>query len=190
MKIRLRGALVVASVAAAAVAVAVVLAPSADAAITSSALTNPVSGKCLDVTGASNANGAQVEIWTCHNAANQLWTSTAAGELRVTIGGVTKCLDAYNNQTTNGTKIEIWSCSGGANQKWNLNSNSTITGVQSGKCLDINNNGTGDGGPVRPPVTTTSGGSPAAAPRHRLRAPGWPRRTSTSAGVTPRPRRR
>jgi hypothetical protein len=150
MRIRLRCVPAAAGAATVAVAVAatVMLAPTADAAITSSTLVNPRSGKCLDVTGVSNANGTTVQIWTCHGGANQRWTSTGAGELRVTIGGVTKCLDAYNNQTANGTKIIIWTCNGGTNQKWNLNSNQTITGVQSGKCLDIYDNGTADGAPV------------------------------------------
>ncbi len=145
MRIRVRHVLAAAGVAAVAAAATIVLTTNATAAITSSTLVNPVSNKCLDVTGGSNANGTQVEIWTCHSGANQLWTSTSAGELRVTISGVTKCLDASGASTANGTRIIIWTCNGGTNQKWNLNSNSTITGVQSGKCLDIFNNGTANG---------------------------------------------
>src|SRR6266542_806646 len=147
MTIRLRKVLSVATAGAVVVTAAVILMRPAEAAITSSQLVNPLSGKCLDVTGNSNANGTQVEIWTCKTsgADNQKWTSTSAGELRVTIGGVTKCLDAFNHQTANGTKIEIWSCNGGANQKWTLTSDSTIVGVQSGKCLDIFGNGTANG---------------------------------------------
>jgi hypothetical protein len=38
-------------------------------------------------------------------------------------------------------------CHGAANQQWNLNANGTITGVQSGSCLDVTGstipNGTG-----------------------------------------------
>ncbi len=29
---------------------------------------------CLDVTGASTANGAVVELWTCNGGSNQQWT--------------------------------------------------------------------------------------------------------------------
>ena len=29
---------------------------------------------CLDVTGATTANGAQVELWTCNGGSNQQWT--------------------------------------------------------------------------------------------------------------------
>jgi Glycosyl hydrolase family 59/Ricin-type beta-trefoil lectin domain/Galactocerebrosidase, C-terminal lectin domain len=123
--------------------------PQAAGAITAITLVNPVSGKCLDVTGASNANGTQVELWTCSGNANQLWTSTSANELRVTISGATKCLDASGNGTANGTKVVIWTCSGGANQKWNLNADNTIAGTQSGKCLDINGNSTANGAIVQ-----------------------------------------
>jgi hypothetical protein len=144
MKIRVRHALVLASTVVVAAAMAA-LAPSAHAAITASPLVNPLSGKCLDVTGNVSTNGTQVEIWTCNGGANQAWTSTSANELRVTIGGVTKCLDASGGNTANGTRLIIWTCSGGANQKWTLNSNSTITGTQSGKCIDIYNNQTTNG---------------------------------------------
>jgi hypothetical protein len=151
MRIRLRHALAVSVTAAVAATATIMLVPDAQAAITASQLVNPISGKCLDVSGNSSANGTQVEIWTCKTsgADNQKWTSTSAGELRVTIGGVTKCLDAYNNQTSNATKVQIWSCNGGTNQKWTLTSNSTIVGVQSGKCLDIYNNGTANGSIVQ-----------------------------------------
>lgn len=32
---------------------------------------NPVSGKCLDVTDKSTANGARLQIWTCAGGTNQ-----------------------------------------------------------------------------------------------------------------------
>jgi hypothetical protein len=37
------------------------------------------SGLCLDVTGASTANGAAVEIWTCNGGSNQKWTGLSGG---------------------------------------------------------------------------------------------------------------
>ena len=73
------------------------------------------SGRCLDVNEASQANGAPVIIWDCHQQANQQWTVTADGELRV-YGG--KCLDVVGNATANGSRLQIWSCTGAANQRW------------------------------------------------------------------------
>ncbi|HTI20206.1 MAG TPA: endo-1,4-beta-xylanase [Kutzneria sp.] len=102
-------------------------------------------GKCLDVPGLSTTAGTQLDIWTCNGGANQLWTHTSANQLTVYSGSSQMCLDAYGNQTTPGTKVEIWTCNGGANQQWNVNSNGTITGVQSGLCLDVTGASTANG---------------------------------------------
>jgi hypothetical protein len=56
-----------------------------------------------------------------------------------------KCLDASGRGTTNGTKVIIWDCNGQTNQQWNVNSNSTITGVQSGLCIDATGADTANG---------------------------------------------
>ena len=100
------------------------------------------SGRCLDVAGQSQNNGSAVQLWDCHNGANQQWTSTTAGELRV-YGG--KCLDAEGGATSAGTRVIIWDCHGGANQRWNVNASGTITSAQSGLCLDASGNGTANG---------------------------------------------
>ena len=47
--------------------------------------------------------------------------------------------------TTPGTKVDIWDCNGGANQQWTVNADGTITGVQSGLCLDATGAGTANG---------------------------------------------
>jgi len=100
------------------------------------------SSRCLDVPGASQTNGTQLEIWDCNGGANQQWTYTADKLLRV-YG--TKCLDASGQGTVNGTQVVIWDCNGAANQQWNLNANGTVTGVQSGLCLDVTGQGTANG---------------------------------------------
>ena len=41
---------------------------------TNGTVTGTQSGLCLDVTGASTANSALVELWTCNNGTNQQWT--------------------------------------------------------------------------------------------------------------------
>jgi O-glycosyl hydrolase len=100
------------------------------------------SSRCLDVPGASQTNGTQLDIWDCNGGTNQQWTYTAGKELRV-YG--TKCLDAFGQGTANGTRVVIWDCNGGTNQQWNLNANGTVTGVQSGLCLDVTGQGTANG---------------------------------------------
>ncbi|MEV6967018.1 non-reducing end alpha-L-arabinofuranosidase family hydrolase [Hamadaea sp. NPDC051192] len=102
------------------------------------------SGRCLDVPNASQTNGTRVQLYDCNNQANQKWTYTASRQL--TVYG-NKCLDANGAATANGTAIIIWDCNGGSNQQWNINSNGTISGAQSGRCLDVW--GTGNGQQVQ-----------------------------------------
>ncbi|MFI1521986.1 extracellular catalytic domain type 1 short-chain-length polyhydroxyalkanoate depolymerase [Kitasatospora cineracea] len=112
-------------------------------------------GKCLADPG--TAAGTQQQIAGCNGAANQTWTRTAANQLTVTVGGATLCLDAEAKGTANGTKAIVWSCNGQPNQQWQVNSNGTVTGVQSGLCLDVAGLGTADGTPVQ--LWSCSGGS-------------------------------
>ncbi|MCK2218513.1 lectin [Actinomadura sp. ATCC 31491] len=100
------------------------------------------SGRCLDVSGASQANGAQAQIYDCNGQPNQQWTPTASGELRV-YGG--KCLDVYNRGTADGTGVIIWDCNGQNNQQWRFNADGTITAVGANKCLDVPNYSTANG---------------------------------------------
>jgi len=100
------------------------------------------SGRCADVPNASTTNGTQVQLYDCWGGSNQLWTSTSSKQL--TVYG-NKCLDASGKGTANGTAVIIWDCNGQTNQQWNVNSNGTITGVQSGLCLDANGGGTANG---------------------------------------------
>ena len=98
--------------------------------------------RCLDVNGANSSNGAQMIIWDCHTATNQQFTQT--GQTLRVIG---RCLDTPNNATA-GTRARIWDCTGTANQNWNLNTNGTISNVQTGLCLDINAASTTNGSAV------------------------------------------
>ncbi|MFI7034993.1 lectin [Microbispora rosea] len=110
-----------------------------------SALRGVGSGRCLDVTGVSQANGAAAQIWDCNGQANQQWTTTSAGELRV-YGN--KCLDVNGGATADGSTVIIWDCNGQNNQKWRLNSDGSITAVGANKCLDVYGNGTANGSKV------------------------------------------
>ncbi|MFD6229391.1 non-reducing end alpha-L-arabinofuranosidase family hydrolase [Streptomyces sp. NPDC060232] len=91
------------------------------------------SGRCVDIPGSATANGTRAHLWDCSGQVGQRWTYTAAKQLKV---HGNKCLDAKSNGTTNGTSVIVWDCNGGANQQWKINTNGSITGVQSGLCLD------------------------------------------------------
>ncbi|GAA2216530.1 lectin [Nonomuraea monospora] len=117
-----------------------------------SALRGAGSNRCLDVSGASQANGALAQIWDCNGQANQQWTSTGAGELRV-YGS--KCLDVNGAGTADGTAVLIWTCNGQNNQKWRVNADGTITAAGANKCLDVG--GTVNG--TRARIWTCNGGT-------------------------------
>ncbi|WP_229691493.1 ricin-type beta-trefoil lectin domain protein, partial [Sphaerisporangium melleum] len=91
-----------------------------------STIRGQASGRCLDVNGASQSNGAAAQIWDCNGQSNQQWTSNSASELRV-YGN--KCLDVNGAGTADGTAVIIWDCNGQNNQKWRFNSDGTITAV-------------------------------------------------------------
>jgi endo-1,4-beta-xylanase len=100
---------------------------------------NEASGRCLDVNGASSANGAQMIVWDCHSGANQQFTRNGSA-LQV----MGKCLEAPSNAAA-GAAARIWDCGGAANQQWVLNSNGTISNAQTGLCLDVSGGATGNG---------------------------------------------
>ncbi len=118
---------------------------------TTFSLAGSASGKCVDVPGRAQTDGTGLILWPCHGATNQLWTQTAAGELRIYDN--TKCMDA--NASAQGARVTINSCNGGASQKWTVNTSGTVTNASSGRCLEAV--GTADNAPVV--VNTCTGGS-------------------------------
>jgi len=116
-----------------------------------SAIRGAGSNRCLDVNGASQTDGATVQIWDCNGGPNQQWTLTASGQL--TVYG-NKCLDVPG--TTSGSRVRIWTC-GSGNQQWRVNADGTIVATGSGLCLDVNGAGTANGSAVQ--VWTCNGGT-------------------------------
>lgn len=131
------------------------LTPAAPTAGTPVRLAHPWSGRCLDVSGASTAPGAATIVWDCHAGANQSWTRTAAGELRV-YGS--SCLDVSGGGTAAGTAVIAWPCHGGANQKWTLRADGSLLNPVSGRCLDVPSGATAGGTPVRLGTCTGAAG--------------------------------
>ncbi len=100
------------------------------------------SKRCVDIAGVSQEDGAQAQLWDCHNGTNQTWTYSTNKELLV-YGN--KCLQALDGGTSNLTPVVIGSCSGQPHQQWNINSDQTITNVKSGLCMDAEGAGTDNG---------------------------------------------
>ena len=109
------------------------------------------SGKCLDVSGGSTVDGANLIQWPCHGSDNQRWKvqSTDDGYIMLQSKHSGKCLDVARESTVDGANMIQWSCHGRDNQKWKVEvTNDGFVMLQSkhsGKCLDVSGGSTVDG---------------------------------------------
>ncbi len=116
-------------------------------------LVNRNSGKMLDVSGGSTADGGNVIQWTDNGGNNQKWivTDTGSGYKLINVNSG-KALDVYGKSTADGGNVVQWTYNGGNNQIWNIvnlaNGYYKLINVNSGKVLDVNNSSTADGGDV------------------------------------------
>ncbi len=85
-------------------------------------ITNKLSGKALDVIGASTQNGARIQQYDFLNGANQQWRLVPVDSQYYQIVNVNsgKVLDDSGFSTTLGTLIQQYDNLGGDNQKWQL----------------------------------------------------------------------
>jgi hypothetical protein len=80
------------------------------------ALVNPQSARCADVSGASTAAGAQIQIWDWNGTGAQKFTFQPNGSILVPASGT--CLDVTASGTANGTKVQLYTCKGTGAQRW------------------------------------------------------------------------
>ena len=110
------------------------------------------SGKCMDVSGASSANGIGVMHGEClnpANALNQVFEVSPSGngfQLMARHSG--RCVDVANVSTADGTPIQQWDCNNGGNQQfrqewWGPSGYARYIAQHSGKCLDVPGASTG-----------------------------------------------
>jgi hypothetical protein len=113
------------------------------------------SGKCVDVSNNSNANGATIQQYDCNGTGAQQWDLVYMGsgpKFRGQAGNyyalrkhnTNMCLDVSAASTENGAQIILWECHGGANQQFLLYNHTRIwdyvftpVNLNSGKCLDV-----------------------------------------------------
>ena len=101
-----------------------------------------LAGKCVDVAGASTANGAAVQLYACNGTNAQTWTVGTDGTVRA----LGKCMDVAAAGTANGTQIQLWDCNGTGAQVWQYNAaDSTLRNPASNRCLDVTGNSSADG---------------------------------------------
>src|SRR2546423_3606148 len=79
------------------------------------------SGKCLDITGASNTPGTAAVQWHCNFASNEQWTlQPHNGAFRIVEQQNGQCLATAGGSTATGAAIVQTTCSGAATEDWNV----------------------------------------------------------------------
>ena len=133
-----------------------------------------IGGKCVDVAGASTANGTAVQLYDCNGTGAQSWT---VGNGDNTIRALGKCLDVTAAATTNGTKIQLYDCNATGAQNWTV-SNGALINTGSGKCLDATGQSSANG--TRLQIWTCTNGS-----NQRWTLPGGTPTPTTKPPTTP-----
>ncbi|RAS30483.1 pectinesterase, partial [Streptomyces avidinii] len=113
------------------------------------------SGKCVDVPGASAANGALLQQWGCtEGAAWQQFTLAAdgSGKYRLVSRSSGKCVDVPDYSKVSGVRLQQWGCAAQANQQWTLAASGTdtfqVVNVNSGLCMSLKDASTASGAAV------------------------------------------
>jgi hypothetical protein len=118
-------------------------------------IVNRNSGKVVDVSGVSTADGANVHQWAWVGGANQQWqfVATDSGYYRIVARHSGKVLDVSGVSTTDGANVHQWTWLGGANQQWSLTDlgggSYRLTARHSGKVLEVSGFSTADGGNIQ-----------------------------------------
>jgi len=96
-------------------------------------------GKCVDVAGASSANGTAVQLYDCNGSAAQQWTVGSDGTIRA----LGKCLDVSGGSTADGAVLQLYDCNGTGAQRWRVEAARDIVNVAANKCLDATGSANG-----------------------------------------------
>lgn len=101
-----------------------------------------LAGKCLDVAGASNADGTAVQLYDCNGTTAQRWTVKADASVQA----LGKCLDVSGGSTADGAKVQLYDCNGTGAQQWSYDpSTGDLVDIAADKCLDVTDRSTANG---------------------------------------------
>jgi hypothetical protein len=112
------------------------------------------SGKVLDVSGSSTADGAAVLQWTWHSGTNQEWSlvSISGGYYEIVNRNSGKVLEVLSSSTANGATIDQRTWNSGTNQQWSLvavgGGYYKLVSRNSGKVLDVAGFSTANGATI------------------------------------------
>jgi hypothetical protein len=117
-------------------------------------LVNRNSGKALDVSGNSTADGAVIHQWSRHDGANQQWqfVDSGNGYYRLKSKNSGKVLDVTNWSTADGGRLQQWPDLNGANQQFRLADSDSgyvrLINRNSSKVVEVQGASTADGAAV------------------------------------------
>lgn len=118
-------------------------------------ITSQISGKCLDIYGASSENGTNAVQWENNGGDNQQWQilDGGGGYYKLVARHSGQCLDVYGESQRNGAQVAQWPDNGQDNQRWHLdalpNGGYTLTAKHSGLVLQLAGNSLADGALVQ-----------------------------------------
>lgn len=113
------------------------------------------SGKALDVSGNSTANGALINQWTYGGGANQKWKieSTGDGYFKLTAIHSNKVLDIFEGSLNDNVNAHQWDWANANSQKWSFEDVGggyfKIVNKNSGKALDVYGASTANGALIK-----------------------------------------
>ncbi len=112
------------------------------------------SGLVLDIAGANQDNGANLNQYTLNGTTAQQWKVNKVEDGYYKIASVMndKVIDVEDYSTANGGNVHIWEYVGGENQKWQINNVDgtyyTIINKLSGLSMDVDGWSMSDGGNI------------------------------------------
>jgi hypothetical protein len=119
-------------------------------------ITSAYSGKCVDVAGASTANGAQVQQYQCNGTGAQRFalTNMGGGWYRLINPNSGKAIDIAAASTADGAKVQIYTDNGTNAQRFSFTQGNdpttwVIRNQASSKCLDVADWSTNDAGKIQ-----------------------------------------
>lgn len=151
-------------------------------------LRNAVSGLCLDISGAGQADGDRAIVWGCASARNQAFALAlpegAAPSYELVAQHSGKCLDIYGGFT--GTRVPAiqYACAGSANQRFALRATDggyQLVAQHSQLCLTPDSSSAGAGVSQRPCALTAGSQAWTAVPNGCLAAQNGCDRNATCA---------
>ena len=116
-------------------------------------LVNEKTGRALDVRGAGDWDGSDVQTWEPNGTVAQSWAAESvacvgAGIYEVVCAADGRALDISGASRSNGANVQLWSRNDTGAQKWDLSASGSgwqLLNCRSKKALDVDNGGSADG---------------------------------------------